>query len=238
MPSNWSKGQTKYTNLSVKKISDTMKQRGLDNFKVWRDKMKAEGKIKSEYLPLKKDGDLAELVGVVLGDGHICSYPRTEELRIISNSNNSGFVTRYAKIMEKVFNKKPYVRNSNQNNSTRIGLYEKHISDRMEIPTGARKYLKIKVPIWILKNRKYIVRYLRGLYEAEGSFCIHKPTYTYKFLFANTNESMLNNVYYLMKKIGFHPHKSTSQIQISKKKEVFGAVKVLEFRKYKYYGIC
>ena len=35
MPSNWSKGQTKETNLSVRKISDTMKSRKLDNFKVW-----------------------------------------------------------------------------------------------------------------------------------------------------------------------------------------------------------
>lgn len=232
MPSNWNKGQTKYTNPSVKKISDTMKLRKINNFKAWMDRMKAEGKIKSEYLPLKKDGDLAELIGVVLGDGHICSYARTEELRIISNSNNLGFVARYAKIMEKVFNKKPYIRKSNQSNSTRIGLYEKHISDRMGIPTGARKYSKIKVPFWILKNRKYIVRYLRGLYEAEGSFSTHKPTYTHKFLFANKNETMLDNVYYLMKKLGFHPHRSPYQIQLSRNKEVYDAMKVLEFRKY------
>src|SRR3989344_3671297 len=86
MPSNWNKGQTKYTNPSVKKISDTMKLRKINNFKIWMDKMKAEGKIKSKYPPFKKDGNLAELIGVVLGDGHISSYPRTEELRIISNS--------------------------------------------------------------------------------------------------------------------------------------------------------
>jgi hypothetical protein len=46
MPSNWNKGQTKYNNLSVKKISDTMKLKKIDNFKFWRDKMKKEGKIK------------------------------------------------------------------------------------------------------------------------------------------------------------------------------------------------
>jgi hypothetical protein len=233
MPSNWNKGQTKYTNSSVKKISNTMKLRKINNFKLWMDRMKAEGKIKSEYLPLKKDGDLAELIGVILGDGHICSYSRTEELRIISNSNNSGFIKRYAKIIEKVFSKKPYIRNSNQSNSTRIGLYEKHISERIKIPIGARKNLKIEVPNWILKNRKYIVRYLRGLYEAEGSFSVHKPTYTHKFLFANRNEAMLNNVYNLMNVIGFHPHRSTNQVQISKKEEVYEAMKILEFRKYK-----
>jgi len=232
MPSNWNKGQTKYTSLSVKKISDTMKFRKINNFKSWMDGMKAEGKIKSEYLPLKEDGDLAELMGVTLGDGHICSYSRTEELRIISNSNNSGFIKRYAKILEKVFSKKPYVRNSNQSNSTRIGLYEKHISERIKIPIGARKNLKIEVPSWILKNDKYIVRYLRGLYEAEGSHSVHKATHTYKFQFSNKNNSILKNVFRLVSKLGFHPHESDNMIQISKKKEVFDFINLIEFRKY------
>ena len=86
---------------------------------------------------------------------------------------------------------------------------------------------------WIVKNKEYVVRYLRGLYEAEGSFCVHKPTYTHKFLFANKNVSMLNNVYDLMQGLGFHPHRGKYQIQISKKDEVYKAMKVLEFRDYK-----
>ena len=105
MPS-WNKGQTKHTNPSVKKISDTMKLRGINNFKNWMDRMRTEGKIKSEYSPFKKDGDLAELIGVILGDGHIRPYPRTEELSIFSNSNNPGFVERYATLVEKIFGKK------------------------------------------------------------------------------------------------------------------------------------
>lgn len=233
MPSNWNKGQTKATNSSVKKISDTMRLRKIDNFKVWRDAMKAEGKIKSEYSPLVKNGDLAELIGVVLGDGHICVYPRCEELRLISNSNSTGFIERYAILMGNVFNKKPYIIQSQQSNSTKIGFYEKLISKRIGIPTGARKDLKIEVPKWILKNQEYVIRYLRGLYEAEGSFCVHEPTYTHKFLFANRNVSMLDNVLSLMQGLGFHPHMSKDQVQISRKEEVYRAMKVLGFREYK-----
>ncbi|MDD5152951.1 MAG: hypothetical protein PHS95_03110, partial [Candidatus Pacebacteria bacterium] len=81
--------------------------------------------------------------------------------------------------------------------------------------------------------KEYIIRYLRGLYEAEGSFCVHEPTYTHKFLFANKNISMLNNVYGLMKALGFHPHRSKYQIQISRKEEVQRAIKILGFRDYK-----
>lgn len=233
MPSNWNKGQTKETSLSVKKISDTMKLRKINNFKAWRDEMKATGKIKENYLPLEKNGDLAELIGVVLGDGHICRYPRCEELRLISNSNSPGFIKRYARIMETVFEKKPYVIQSKQSNSTKIGFYEKLISKRLGVPTGARRDLDITVPKWISKNREYVVRYLRGLYEAEGSFCVHKPTYTHKFFFANKNASMLNNVYCLMKGLGFSPHMGKYQVQISKKDEVYAAMKVLGFRDYK-----
>lgn len=233
MPSNWNKGFTKDNNSSVRKISETMKLRKIDNFFKWREKMKADGKIKSTYLSLEKNGNLAELIGVVLGDGHICVYPRTEELRLISNSNNPGFIQRYAGLMEKVFEKRPYVIKSRLTNSTKIGFYEKFISRRIGIQSGARKCLKIVVPKWILKKEEYIVRYLRGLYEAEGSFCVHKQTYTYKLFFSNKNRSMLNNVYNLMRIIGFHPHRSLYQIQVSKKEEVYRAIKVLRFRDYK-----
>lgn len=232
MPSSWNKGQTKYTNLSVKKISDTMKKRNLDNFKKWRDKMKSEGKIKSKYLSLKKDGDLAELIGVVLGDGHIRAYPRTEELSIFSNSNNPGFVRRYSTLVEKIFSKKPTTNQHSKKNCIRIRIYQKQISDRLGVPFSPRANLKILIPGWIISNKKYIVKYLRGLYEAEGSHSIHEATYTYKVQFSNRNVSMLENVFKLVSKLGFHPHKSKYMIQLSKKNEVSEFIKLIEFRKY------
>ena len=233
MPSNWNKGLTKDTNPSVRKISDTMKRKKLDNFKVWRERMKAEGKIKSVYMPFRKNGDLAELIGVILGDGHIRPFPRTEELSIFSNSNNPGFVSRYFKLVEKIFGKKPVSTFHSGGNCIRIRLYEKQISARLGVPFSPRGKLKIRVPAWISSNKSYIVRYLRGLYEAEGSHSVHLPTFTHKFQFSNRNTSMLNNVFKLIKVIGFHPHRSKYQIQISKKKEVYEAIKVLGFRNYK-----
>ena len=234
MPSNWNKGLTKYTHPSVRKISETMKLRKIDNFATWREKMRVIGKIKSVYSPLEKNGDLAELIGVVLGDGHICIYPRSEELRLISNSNNPGFIQRYSQFIEKIFKKQPYIIPSRFTNSTKIGFYEKFISNRIGIPSGARKNLEISVPKWIFKNKQYIIRYLRGLYEAEGSHCIHLPTSTYKLFFSNRNQSMLDNVFMLLLNLGFHPHisKNHYSVQLSRKEEVLRAIELIEFRKY------
>lgn len=214
------------------KISQTMRERKLDNFKHWRDEMKKIGKIKSSYPALRRSGDLAELIGVILGDGHIEEFPRTERLLIFSNSNNPGFVKRYTSFVEKIFNKKPYVYKQSTQNCIRISLYEKEISKRLGIPTGSRKNLRIAVPEWILNSREYSIRYLRGLFEAEGSYCIHLPTCTYKFSFANTNIALLKNVQKLLTVLGFSSHSDRLRVQISKKAHVMRAVELLEFRKY------
>lgn len=232
MPYNWNKGLTKETNLSVKKISDTMKKKRIDNFASWRERMKIEGKMKSRYANLIKNEDLAELIGATLGDGHICIYPRTEELRITSNSNNPGFIKRYALIIERVFGKKAYVIKSSQSNSTKIGIYEKHISSRIKIPSGSRRDIKIAIPAWIMKDKLFMIGYLRGLYETDGSFSIHLKTYTHKMFFSNRNMSLLDNVYFLLIKLGFHPHRSKYDIQISRKEEVYRLKELLKFRKY------
>jgi hypothetical protein len=232
MPSNWTKGLTKDSHPSIRKISETMKFRRIDNFSKWREQMKAVGLIRSTYPNFERNADLAELIGVILGDGHIRSYPRTEELSIFSNSNNPGFIERYSKLVEKIFDKKPAQTVHSKLNCIRIRIYQKNISSRLGIPLSPRAKLDIKIPSWISKNKLYIVRYLRGLYEAEGCHCVHKPTSTYKIFFSNRNKSMLNNVYTLTRKLGFSSHRSLHQVQISKKEEVYRFMELIEFRKY------
>jgi len=194
--------------------------------------MKRAGKIKSNYPALKKNGDLAELVGVVWGDGYIGVFPRTEILRIVSNSNNPGFVKRYTNLVEKIFEKSPHVAKRKTSNCIDITIYQKNISKRLDIPAGAKGNKDARVPKWISEDKEYTIRYLRGLYEAEGTLATHKSTYTHKFIFSNRNESMLRNVERLLKKLGFHPHASKDKVQISRKEEVEKASELLQFRQY------
>jgi len=230
-PAPWCKGYTKETHPSVLKISNTFKKKRIDNFAKWREEMKRIGKIKSSYPSLQQNGDLAELIGVSLGDGNIFKFPWTEALTIAGNAKNKGFIQRYSLLIQKIFSKKPKI-NKPYGGCVRIRLYEKNISKRLNFPTGSRKNQNTKIPFWILKNRDYLIRYLRGLYEAEGSFSVHKPTYTYKFLFSNRNKSLLHNVYQALKMLGFHPHKSEYRIQISKREEVYRIKDLIKFRQY------
>lgn len=228
----WNKGLTKETHPSLKKTSVTMRTRRLDNFKSWRDEMKQAGIIKSQYPPFKKNGDLAELIGIVLGDGHIGTHERCESLRIVGDANKMGFVNRAANLIESVFGKRPNIAKRKNGNGVNITLYEKGIAKRLGIPTGGRSYYRFVLPRWIARNRKYTLRFLRGLYEAEGSLSHHAATYTHKFTFSNTNPHLLALVAGLVRKLGFTVSVSKLQAQVSRKDEVQKLANLVHFRDY------
>lgn len=188
--------------------------------------------MKAAYPALERDGNLAELIGVVLGDGHIGKFPRCDSLRITANGDNTGFVDRYTQLVYGVFGKKPAVAKVKRSKAVTITIYERYISKRLGIPHGSRHDLVYAVPAWINKDKNHILRFLRGLYEAEGNYNIHLPTYTHKLQFANMNPVLLRIVFTLVQDLGFHPHLSSRQVQVSRKEEVQNLKNLIEFRRY------
>jgi intein/homing endonuclease len=212
------------------KISATMRARKIDNFAQYRSKI-YENRPDS-YFSIPESGELAELLGVVLGDGFIGAHERTEVLRIACNYNNPGFYNRYGTLIEHIFDKKPAIKKRRNSNCVDIVMYQKGIAQRLGLETGAKTRRPYLLPDWIKNNPEYQVKFLRGLYETDGCHCEHLPTYTHKFIFTNVNESLLEIVFMLLCGLGFHPTKTVNNIQLSRKLEVAKAVELLEFRKY------
>lgn len=197
--------------------------------------MKTLGKIPNSYPEFLQSVELAEYIGVVLGDGNISSFPRTERILIFSNSNNLGFIERYALITEKLFNKKPYVYKVKSENCIRISLYQKEISSRLGVPCGSRKDKIIELPEWVLSDGQNIIGILKGLFEAEGSYSVHKPTCTHNFAFKNKNESLLEFVYGSLLGLGFHPEKRLDCVRLRRKTEVEVFRDIIKFRQYNFH---
>jgi hypothetical protein len=232
MHRGWNKGLTKETHPSVAKISATMRRRKIDNFKAWREKMKREGKIKNEYPPFEKNGNLAELIGIVLGDGHIYLHERCDSLRITGDGAKMGFVNRSAQLIESVFGKKPTISKVRGSNAMTVTIYQKHISSRLGVPHGDRANLKYELPGWIRESREYTIRFLRGLYEAEGSLSHHPPTSTHKLTFTNFNPVLLHLVSNLVEELGFKTCISGPRVQVSREAHVQKLADLLQFRHY------
>jgi len=208
------------------KISATMKARRVDNFKRWR----AEHPV--FYADLPRNGDLAEYIGVVLGDGHIEKFPRTERITIAGDTRKPEYIWRYAALTEKLFYKKPTVAKEKNVNALRISLYQKFISKRLGIPTGDRKNFPYRLPQWISHNKRYTLGFLRGLFEAEGYLSIHLPTCTYNFAFVNYNQHLLLIVKNLLIQLEFHPEVRHNAIRIRRRAEVIRLKELIHFRDY------
>jgi hypothetical protein len=225
MPS-WNKNLTKETHASVAKISTTMKARKIDNFKQWREANPVQ------YAQLPHGNNLAEYIGAVLGDGHIEKFPRTERITITGDFQKPDYVWRYADITQKLFHKMPTIAKAKKSNGFRLSLYQKFISERLGIPTGDRTNFAYKLPKWIVENESYLLSFLRGLFEAEGSLSIHLPTCTYNFSFTNFNQNLLDIVRDSLLNLEFHPEVRHNAIRIRKKAEVEKLKSLIHFREY------
>ena len=231
-PPPWNKGKTKNNHPGVKKISETFKEKNIDNFAKWREKARKEGKIPRSYLPFEKNEYLALLIGLILGDGHIHKFPRTEGLTVALGTDKPKLIDLTIFLIEKVFDKKPSIYKPRDKNVLKITIYQKEISKRLKIPAGNRRYSEVGIPLWVWRSKKFLVYCLKGLYEAEGSLSIHLPTYTYNFAFSNRNQKLLDDVRKALVLLGFHPEVRIDAIRLRRKDEVKYFEKLISFRKY------
>lgn len=231
-PPPWSKGYTKETHPSVAKISATFRRKKIDNFAQWRKWARARGLLTRTHPPLSKSQELAFLVGLVLGDGHIQKFPRTEALTITLGTDKPALWEYSVTILQKVFGKYPYIKKRKDSACIILRIYQKHLSKRLGIPTGSRSKSAIRIPGWISGKKQFTLAYLRGLFEAEGSLSIHLPTSTYNFQFSNKNPYLLTTVKKALLFLGFHPEVRSYAIRLRRKQEVFEFQKLINFRKY------
>ena len=158
--------------------------------------------------------------------------PRTECLRIVLGTDKPKLWKYAVKIVERVFNKVPNIYKRPGKNCVNITLYQKYLSKRLGIPSGARRDKPIKLPKWIWNNDPYLKQAVKGLFEAEGSLSIHKETYTYNLSFSNVNVSLLDEVQAALTNFGFHPERRSNAVRLRKKTETINFINLIRFRKY------
>lgn len=230
-PPPWNKGYTKITHPRIQKFSQTLKRNKIDNLAKWRA-FYQKNRVTEAARSLLKDENLAFLIGLILGDGNIYRFPRTECLRIVLGTDKPELIELARRSIVNVFKKSPTIAKRKNSNCVNVTLYQNRLSFRLGIPSGARGYLKISIPGWIKKKKSFLISCLRGLFEAEGSFSIHQPTYTYNLSFSNTNTSLLDEVEIALNDLGFHPERRLKAVRLRKKAETFIFVELISFRKY------
>ena len=136
------------------------------------------------------------------------------------------------RVIRSIFSKEPWVHRRRQSASVDISLYQTRLSERLGGPTGDRRNLMMRLPEWIRSNRSYLIACLRGLFEAEGSYSVHAPTYTHNLSFSNRNLTLLDEVEGALRCLGFHPERRSYAVRLRKKHEAVHFIELIGFRRY------
>lgn len=126
----------------------------------------------------RRSADLAELIGIILGDGAITKY----QLRITLNKDEEKqYIGYVSKLLQRQFAKRPRRhffggRASKTCNLSLNGILLVKVLRRLGLEIGSKVLRQAPVPKWIKKKRVFSVACLRGLVDTDGGVYYHRHT--------------------------------------------------------------
>lgn len=122
--------------------------------------------------PLKFSADLAELFGIILGDGGITNNQIRVTLNRKTDKNYAIFVKR---LMYGIFGETPSInKRENVLNLTLSGVNLVGALEKLGLRRGNKVLNQVAIPKWILQNNDYSRFCVRGLIDTDGSVYFHK----------------------------------------------------------------
>ncbi len=202
----------------------------------WREWWDGKGKftkhpIINVSLPIKTpklSAELAEFIGIILGDGGISKYQVTVTLHHVDDKEFMKFVVN---LITKLFDAIPGVHHNPKDSTNTIFISRvklvKLLTEKLGLKAGDKVRNQIDIPLWIKKNEKFRIACIRGLLDTDGSVFIHKyrsknKQYKYKKIdFTNRSLPLLNSVSKLLVELGInHRFRDRYQIRIEAQKDV------------------
>lgn len=182
--------------------------------KISLEKLRAEGrasKIKQYTFLKEPNKDLAELIGIMLGDGGIHLGQCTITLNAEKDKKYAEYIS---SLGEKLFGEKPKFF-KRKNECTLVVYYYGSALVEYLLSLGLRSGNKVRqqvgVPEWILESIEYKKACLRGLMDTDGGIFLHRyyvkgKRYQYKKLsFTNRSVPLLRFVNQTLQELGFTP---------------------------------
>ncbi len=166
--------------------------------------------------------ELAEFVGVMMGDGGISEYQVAITLHHIDDLEYATFVTN---LIKKLFKVTPSVYHSPGKSVNNIVVSRKEMVEYLHelgLPVGNKIKQQLDIPEWIKKDQTLSIACLRGLVDTDGCIFTHRyhvkgARYAYKKLsFTSASEPLRQSVHALLQKIGLHSRMTGTDVRLDR----------------------
>ncbi|MEK6881402.1 MAG: LAGLIDADG family homing endonuclease [Nanoarchaeota archaeon] len=130
-----------------------------------------------KLLVTKPSKELAEITGIILGDGNIwCKSGGYYYVRIAGDAvKDRDYLLNYVKpIFEKLFKKKMHKIERPKNNELFISIGNKDIVFTLKhfgLSEGDKLKNNVQIPRWVFSSKEYLRACVRGLIDTDGSVC-------------------------------------------------------------------
>ncbi|OGN01408.1 MAG: hypothetical protein A3B91_03540 [Candidatus Yanofskybacteria bacterium RIFCSPHIGHO2_02_FULL_41_29] len=194
----------------------------------WYEWWNKTGKYRHSYLrnsplPFHKPGhskNLAELVGVFIGDGGLTKYQAKITLH---HKDDKQYIKFVSNLITKLF-RVPIKIHHRPNISvkdiviSRVNLVA--YLNRLGLPVGNKIKQNIDIPAWIKENSDYSMACLRGLVDTDGCIFTHRyrvgsKKYSYKKIsFATASHPLMKSVKNILKNLEIKPYINKEELRI------------------------
>jgi hypothetical protein len=197
---------------------------GLKSIQVNRRMVSPGFNVKTITYPAHS-AELAEFIGIILGDGGVTPYQITVTVHRIDDRVYSEHVARIGK---KLFSLSSTLSDRKDHNTRGVIFSSKRLVNyfgRQGIPIGNKVRQQVGVPAWIRMNKTYSNACMRGLIDTDGCFYVDKHQYKNRVYyngavhFSNHSLPLLAFVENCLKDNGLHPTRKTRHAVFLRREE-------------------
>lgn len=182
--------------------------------------------IKNKTQPIKEVSEvnehLAELLGILAGDGHISSTNYHISVTCHRIKDKDYIENHVTNIFIKLFEVNPKTREQLHNNTIKCVVNSKilfeFLTQMFKIPIGKKKG-KLHIPEQIFNKNKLLSNYLRGLFDTDGSIYIRREK-SLVLSIASRDPLFLDEVKMAFIKLGYNPSVSGKNLCLYRQEQI------------------
>ncbi|MBS3086393.1 hypothetical protein J4422_01710 [Candidatus Pacearchaeota archaeon] len=182
--------------------------------------------LKKEIKEILLDENLAEVIGVLNGDGHISK--NRKEICVVGNKNEKE----YSEYLQNLFHKKLQIdfHLFFYGSCFKLKGYSVKLTDfftkNYGLPKG-NKMGKLHIPYQILVNKEFLIRYIRGLFDTDGSFYIRRKKDPVIEI-SSADDRFLKEITKALFSLGFNVSKGVNRLFIYRKNDIIKFYNVIK----------
>ena len=205
--------------------------------------------LQAIYSP-KNCNELAELLGILIGDGHLAKYQVSICTNRLTDIGHAKFSRR---LIKKLFGIPVSLKERKADNSVVVVASSKKLVqflNKKGMPVGNKINSGLKIPAWVFKELDYQKSFLRGLFDTDGCIYLDKHKiggkiyYSKGWALTSYSKPLREDIVIVLKNMGYNPTLRDTQKSVYLRRQVdikryfldIGTNNFKHMTRYKNYG--